>query len=558
MRVFLASGEERYTDFPGGANLGTDHYSFRLLRVGDVVRDISTPPGRFRTSPMSLTLYNGDRHFTKDGPYPSDSSVLGKRVSLTVGPVGGTFATQFYGIYEGIIRDLAPSSDGTVEMTLDESIFPTLNADIEGVITPEEFPYMSSNISSPWKNRIFGNATLVTEQTGMVPFPLIDTRNGLWRVYIANHACKAVDQVYDPGAIGGDQSPGPGGLLTPGVHYTIVEQTVGGKTQTFADFTYFPSGERVVGNVRGITDNGLSSGNLLEEPTDCIRALLLLGGLQSGEIDTVTKAEVAAKMNTQGEKMVYVIDSQISYATALERMLISFTIESWLKIQPASEAFAVKFAFSYPLLAEITGSTPRYDSYDLTRASFREIAPGELATVYTYRYDWRPSQNNFRETKTFRDVTTISQLARPGFTGEIPGTALEFFANRDAASVLRAVTQRQIYQRPANRRVECELLVSDLGLSGGGLPVEPGRDIVVSSEWYTKQSEAETATEPVRVTNVRYRLNDDLVSVRATIYALALASMLWLGPGTLPPYVDASPREKLLYAYLDVGKIFQR
>lgn len=544
----------RWTNIPGGVCLGADWYAPRLLGLTPVSRVTQNPAGRFQSGVVRMTLDNSRGDVAA---IDSDFSLAGKACTVRYGPTDGTYSKHFHGILDGKILGLTLSSDGTAEITIEEQVHPALLQIIDNVILDSDYPNLpdASGVSTfsnnqTHKNYVYGNVTRQSNSEGAVLAPYVDTVNR--DCHAGAHIFKSIDQVYDSDwSSDSDDFPGNSGLLVLTTHYTIVE--TGG--ETLIRLNQAPHGP-ITFNANGITDDGTSGGTVLTNPADVLQDILERAGLAAGDMDSVSQAAVAAIMTTNSRTCKFVINEETRWIEALQRVAESFNIELPTFQMKAPDLAAgepsVKIGFAYPQVASVTPSTPGFDDVrHLSSGSFREVPAEKVVTQYVYKYDRDWTERSFRETSTFTDTTTEAAL------GARRSETIELWAESSAADAQTSVQRRQTFERPSNKELRGEAAVSDnLDSQTGDVIVEPSVNMTLESQWKSAAVETQAAIEPITARSVEYDLMEGRIVVKARVYALLLATALWLGDGALVTnsFPSATEFEQAAYAYMtDTG-----
>ena len=285
---FLLDSGTKYWSFRD-IQLPTQFYEGRLLAIGDIGSEISVLPSEFRINGFSIELDNSDGAITE---LKDAESFINREVKVYLGTVDSAASfTQQASFQSSNWSQVGDSfriefSDRTL-LVFDQKISPSLNT--------TTFPDLPSSDITP-RNLIPQVIGEINQSGGGVPAYRIDpaSSQSKYRYVACLGTAKSIDQVFKYGVLQGS------GYSTSVVTYGTTQVTV-------IDFDADPidadrsDEEPISWNGKGLTDDGTTSGTLLQNPSDIIKQLLLSNGFVAGDIDSAgTFTTVKNQFNERG------------------------------------------------------------------------------------------------------------------------------------------------------------------------------------------------------------------------------------------------------------------
>lgn len=375
----------RYYSFEGIAS--DRFYAPKLRSVDSIVRQTSwANQVGFRISGTVLRFNNADEEFST---LKATTPFRNRTVKILFGD-SDLDISEFTNVFTGKISDWNFASKGIAELRVNDAIFDTIKRKLGGFIDAKEtgFENRPADDDTRLKTIIYGNVSSIGfSGTGDVPCYLIDPAIGgsTFKYFVARHICKEITNVYKYGV-----------LLSPSA-YTITDDG----TNQFIEITADPQDEarpdefEITADVKGVTDTGLASGTLIDNPIKQIEHYLLnFVGVVAGDIDSasITKASNAA--TSLGYTSAFaIVKENITHEVVINRFAESFEIRFFV-------GRGGKFTTTLFFITDIVDPTVLQDvtdDSDIIRAKFKVEGPKEVASRLQHNFGYNWAKNFFSQ-----------------------------------------------------------------------------------------------------------------------------------------------------------------
>jgi hypothetical protein len=414
-------------------------YAGRVLSWSPIDRD-AEPHSLPRCSDLTVRLANADGAIS--GLLGSESP-LRRRATIHVGPEGGSWASEYIQIYDGVVSDCRVAGDGTVEIRLLEKVSDRLADSLSNAIDPDDWPDLPASAPPEYAPAIYGVVTGL--QLGCVD-------ESAWRYVVACHPVASVDHVY----IDGIEEVQFGG------NWTATEVVVGSETWTLLDFSAQPGSglaSVITVDVHGLADAG---GTAITNPVEIVADYCgRFAGLTFLASDDWAAA--AARAGSRSWTCSLAVVSAATHGETLGRLVRDYGLDlihtwrGWFRIDLWDSATALAEASEHPEIDAHTATLVDSSAWAL---------PRQMVSDIQYRWGWDAQNETWQGSGVYSDALTLAAMGGAGHGRR--DTADLRYAN-DAATALDIVRRRQYWTgRRANSytvRVPAE---SFLGLVGIG------------------------------------------------------------------------------------------
>ncbi len=440
------SGRRKYSCL--GVQSRSGYYADKVESIGSITREVPLLPGEARISDGSLKLDDTDKEFRiLRGKEPFRNRTVRYRFGDAEKGID-TFTTLFTG--KIVNADL--DTDGKYSISLRDASFDRFRVPIPGLLNTVDFPTMPPKQTPVVAPIIYGNVTSAGgSATGAVPCYLT-TQSNPFRYLVAQHACKAVSNVYRYGV-----------LLSP-TAYTKTESVIGGKIYTFIDFTTDqrdtskPNQIEITADIQGKTDSGTSTGNLITDPVAALKDFLLNhAGVLQAELNS-TGFTAAATTSTAASYLIAGWISGDAKKTLMDvvndfckSFLISFFVSRDGLFSP-SILIGTEF---YTLPGGYANLT---DDDDVIKNTFKVQSNRELASTlqYSYRKRWWEDK--------FELVANQSTVGESTNLGQVMTVTTEHPFIRDLNTAHKVAATRLMFQRENLQFAEFQVPINWYGL----------------------------------------------------------------------------------------------
>ena len=307
VEIDFSSGTRRYSF--SGASTPQGWYADKILRIGNISRQVSLLPGAVRVASTTLELKDlPDREFSK---LKDTESFRGRQVRFLFGLVTG----QRTVVFSGRVIDYRLRK-GTLILSVRDSGYDRFRSEVEGRLNGvTDFP----NLPAQQDLDLYpiGYGDLSGSDLGTVPAIRIGSTASPFRYLLFRHPCFSVDRVLVDGV---PQLSG----------WTATLVIVNGQEMQFVDFNIDPGEDAVItADVQGKMDE---YGNLLENPVSVQEDFLLnYTNTEQEELDESLYNEARQQAENAGYKAsVWIGGDAIKKIDVINRLSESFVMPSFV------------------------------------------------------------------------------------------------------------------------------------------------------------------------------------------------------------------------------------
>ena len=189
VEIDFSGGTRRYSF--SGASTPQGWYADKILRIGNISRQVSLLPGAVRVASTTLELKDlPDREFSK---LKDTESFRGRTVRFLFGPVIG----ERIAVFSGKIIDYR-FRQGTLNLSIRDASFDRFRSEVEGRLNgATDFP----NLPAQQDLDLYpiGYGDLSGSDLGTVPAIRIGSSSSPFRYLLFRHPCFSVDRVLVDG-----------------------------------------------------------------------------------------------------------------------------------------------------------------------------------------------------------------------------------------------------------------------------------------------------------------------------------------------------------------------
>lgn len=410
----------RYYSFEGISS-PSQWYKDQVVEIGTINRDVPALAGEYRVAECNVVLSNVDLEFsTLKATQPFRNRTV--RIKFGNRAEGLSAMTT---LYTGAISDWS-FSGGKLNLTVRDVSFDPLRTSLGGYINQTDFSTAPASEEPRFWPIIYGEVSSVGHSaTGAVPCYLTTSANP-FKYLVARHICKSIDNVYLYGV-----------LVDPG-DYTTSTAEVSGQTMQFIEFTTDqrdtnrPNEIEITADVKGITDDGLSTGTLIENPAEQLEHYLVnYAGIASADIDASFGYTATYLDSKLYEGSVAILDNR-PHSEVLERFMESFGLSFYC----TREGTYGLFVFDVSQLNDIEALEPLTDDQDILRDSFQIYSQEQVCSRMQFNYVYNWPKDYFEYQPDQIDDAEIENL------GADIRENLNLWYVRDDATALDVVTER--------------------------------------------------------------------------------------------------------------------
>lgn len=417
LAIYWDSGTEYYSD--RDARHPDRIYQGRVMSWSALDRE-AEPHSLPRHGDVSIRIANADGALTTQ---LGTESPLRRRATIHVGLEGGSWASDYKQVFEGVVSGCSIQGDGTVEFRLMERVSERLADTLPNQIDPDDWPDYPEAGTAEYAPVVYGSVS------GVV-CPYVDDAG--FRYVVACHPCASVTAVYLDGSV---QQPEPIG------HYHVETEVVGGVTYTLIDWDSDVSDKLVTADVQGVADVG---GAVLSNPVTILADYCgrFLGVSLATEADWIAAAESA---EGRGWVAQLLISDGATHDEVIGRLCREYGLDlyqTWLG--------GLRIGMWDSARARVEAETgPTLDAhvYTLAESSAWEM-PRKMISAVQYRYGYNPDTDEWTGSGLYEDARTLAALGGAGYERR-EKVDLRYVSDADTAADL--IRRRQFWEgRRAN------------------------------------------------------------------------------------------------------------
>lgn len=392
----LSTGTERFSQT--GLSGASKFYAPRVESFGLASRQVPVIPGEFRVGGMSVEFDNSDNYFSK---LRADTPFLNKTFKLLLGDPSlgeGDFAAVFTGKV-----DSWSISGNLFSITARDDFFSRLDAPVVGSFDKATFPDLPGDPSVIIVPLVYGTVTSEDlSDIGALPAYLIDPNvtSGKFRYVVAQGAIKRVLNAYIYGVL-----DTPGDRTESQVTYNGTEFTVIDFTTDQRD-TSRPNEFEVTVDVEGLTDDGLVTGVLLENPATQLKELMIRNGFVSGDFDAAKVLAAEGVFNSRSIIGGVAVTEIETLRNVVERFTESFNL---MIVQ--TKAGLIGFDVPQPIPPDTTGLV-EIDESEIAAGGLEVEGAEDAASDMGFDFARNWQDKEWQKMRTITDATQVTNLGK--------------------------------------------------------------------------------------------------------------------------------------------------
>jgi hypothetical protein len=453
----------RYYSYQGVSAPG-NWYKDQLVEIGSINREVPALPGEYRIAETDITLSNLDQEFSiLKAVYPFRNRIVRIKFGDLTGGLSGLTT-----IYTGAISDWR-FEGGMVHLTVRDISYDPLRTSLGGFANQLNFSDCPSSDRARFMPILYGEVSSVGRSgTGAAPC-ILTSEHTPFRYLVARHVCKSIDNVYLYGQ-----------LLDPS-SYTVSTSSVGGVTMQFIEFvedqrdSFRLNEPEITADVKGITDNGLATGTLLENPADQLKHYLVnYAGIDINKMDS-SFATTANYMTLKAYKGAVAVLDDDPHSNVIERFMESFGMSFYCN---RTGGYGL-FIFDLNSLSDLSALDLYSDNLDILKDSFEVRAQQEVCSRMQFNYVYNWPGDYFEQQPDQIDSAEVTNL------GQDIRENTNLYYCRDDGTALAVVNDRMSLMRESSQLASFDLPISRFNLDLNSLvKVTHGQGIAASGSGY--------------------------------------------------------------------------
>lgn len=388
-----------------GISTSSSFYDPVLLNIGNITRETSPIPQDFRVSDATITFDNSDNRFSilKNNNTLRNTLLKIRVIDDTTGSLTDIFTGRVTtGFFSG--------NEFTV-LVRDDSFDVLDNAVRVVPINKTNFPNVPKTTPEAVVPIVYGKYDSTNfDKKGFVPAYLVNpaiSPETKYKYVAALGELKSITAVYRYGV-----------LLDPDLYTVTYEDvTIDGSPvrMTFINFLSDmrdPNRSNLIEisyDCQGLTDNNLSTGNVLTNPADIWEDFLIdQAGFSSSDIDATLKSQAQSAYSSKSFEGVLMITEEETLRDVFSRMAESWNMSIF---RTGSGKFGISF------IDGSTASDPSTlvsikDQEHILEDSFRIDFPDDIATTLQFSYAFSGARDEFLGRDKRTDSTAVSAVGK--------------------------------------------------------------------------------------------------------------------------------------------------